>query len=126
MSLSKYQCWEPPAKNLRGREISLINTIYNAHDILCSCSDPPVHILALLFYPMGPFDNDNLQKAVDKLKKKPLTQKCLTFGTAAGEGATTGSGDDADGPDLIDGLDTVGLEELFAEDNDGNLTDAAG
>lgn len=124
MSLSKYQCWKPPAKNLRGREVSFINTVYNAHDTFCSCDDPPVHVLALLFYPMGPFDDNCLEKAIKKLKQKPLTQKCLTFGEGAGEDLTPDT--EGDGPDLIDGLDTGDLEQLFAEDTDGILTDAAG
>jgi hypothetical protein len=124
MSLSKYSRWEPPKLNLRGREISFINGIYTAHDTFCGCDDPPVHVLALLFYPMGPFDNNNLSKAIEKLKSKPQPPKCLTFGEAVGGDLDTASGDAATaGIDLLDTINTEELEKLFGEEEEEKDTE---
>lgn len=123
MSFSRFKIWEPPQKNLRGREISFINSTYQAHDTFCGCDDPAVHILGLLFYPMGPFDDNNLQKAIEKLKAK----KCLTFGETAGTARDTDIETHTEGAvDLLENVNSEELENIFAGDAEENLDAAIG
>lgn len=123
MSFSRFKLWQPPVKNLRGREISFINSTFQAHDTFCGCDDPAVHILGLLFYPMGPFDDNNLQKAIEKLKQ----HKCLTFGTTAGTDPGTAAETHTEGGvDLLGNVASEDLEELFAGDAEENIDAAIG
>ncbi len=118
MSLSKYRFWQPPNRNLRAREIAFVNSIYQIHDTFCGCDDPPTHVLGLLFYPMGPFDDNNLQKAIEKLKAAPTTP-CLTFGGDVGDVQDTAgtSGAAAEPIDLLTDVATEELENIFAAED---------
>ena len=101
--------------------------------MFCGCDDVNMHTLALLFYPHGNSTKNYLSETLEKLAKvvpqpeiKPK-QKCLTFGDEDGTGTIPGTGGSTDGgPDLLDALDTVDLEQLFATDEDADLKDDTG
>lgn len=120
MSLSKYKLWQPPSKNLRGRELAFVNSIYNAHDCFCGCEDTSSHLLALLFYPMGLPRDQTIEQAINKIQNN-LQTKCLTFGEDAGDAARIDT--ETTGPDILDSIDPGDLEELFAENGDDDAID---
>jgi len=124
MSLSKYNVWEPPFYNLRGREVQYCNAIHGIHDLFCGCDSPRLHTLAIMFFPSGVDDDSVLKSAVEKLKTAQIStshQLCLT-GSGDGGDITHSTGD---GPDILDQLTDGDLERLFEDDiEEGDATDA--
>mgnify|MGYP002700000670 CR=1 FL=1 len=121
MSLSKYNVWEAPAYNQRGREIHFLNAIENIHDTFCGCDDTRLHLLACMFFPAGVEDDSVLQTCVEKLKAKP--KKCRR--TEDLDSAATIQASE-EGPDILDHVTAEDLENLFSEDTAGTSADAAG
>lgn len=124
MSLSKYQVWEPPFYNLRGREVQFLNGIHTVHDLFCGCDSPNLHVLACMFFPSGVEDDSVLQQAVKRLKGAPLSTKPQQLCLTAGEGTDGAADMPTEGPDILGGLTEGDLEHLFADDIDEESTSA--
>ncbi len=123
MSLSKYQVWEAPFYNLRGRETQFLNAVHTIHDLFCGCDSTNLHLLACMFFPSGIHDDTLLQQAVKKLKGCPESKTpqlpCIT-GTEDTDG---GNGDTLD-PDILGDIEPGDLDALFADDIDEESTSA--
>lgn len=97
MSYSKYQ---KSTYGPKGGEQQLMNLIFTAHDLHCSCPDPPSHLTFLLAKNCQPQDFTPEEKSTIK--------KCLGFGETTD--ATTED----------HGIEEGELEKLFAEDIEDN------
>lgn len=69
---------------------------------------------------MGPFDDNNLQKAIAKLKQLPQ-QKCLTFKNNTKTKNPTATATNATNIDLLKNITTKKLKKLFTKNVNKNL-----
>nr|UHS18260.1 MAG: hypothetical protein [Betatorquevirus sp.] len=92
--------WKKPTFTPRSNENHWVNTIFESHDLFCSCEDPWLHLLDVL----------NRQGNARKPLKDINNIKCLLTGTPGTE--------KEDIPDAIDGLNPGDLEKLFEKDTE--------
>jgi len=92
-------CFKPTYYNNKGKQQKWINLLHEAHDLICFCPTATKHLLLALA------EKEEKIEVTNNEKNKIL--QCLS---TTEEDITTG--------DVVDGLDEVGLEALFAENID--------
>nr|AGG91485.1 hypothetical protein [TTV-like mini virus] len=90
-------CFKPTCYNNKTKQTHWINNLHLTHDLICFCPTPTRHLLLALAEQQETIE-------VSKQEKEKIT-RCLI--TTEEDGTTT---------DVLDGMDEVGLDALFAED----------
>lgn len=90
--------WKKPTFSPRQQELKWLNLIWESHDQMCSCQDPPLHLMILI----------NKDSNAPKPESDIKNLKCLLTGT------DTTIKENIENEDPI--FDEGELERLFAED----------
>ena len=97
--------WKKPTYSPRQQELKWLNLMWESHDQMCSCQDPPLHLMVLI----------NRDSKAPKPEADIRNLKCLLTGT---ETKDTQPEEDED-PIFEPGI----LEKLFEEDGKENNTE---
>lgn len=97
--------WKKPTYSPRQQELKWLNLMWESHDQMCSCQDPPLHLMILI----------NKDSKAPKPESDIKNLKCLLTGTDT----TTKEDTENEDPIFDDGV----LEKLFAEDTEPKDTE---
>ena len=97
--------WKKPTYSPRQQELKWLNLMWESHDQMCSCNDPPLHLMILM----------NRESNAPKPESDIKNLKCLLTGT------DTTTKEDTENEDPI--FNEGELERLFAEDGEEKDTE---